>query len=150
MIATGMCVQVLKAAGNRLDEIPEAIGDAPCMIKIDISTNNLRHLPVSMGRFKKIQRIDVSNNLLRRVPPSIGQLKFLKELNVRYNNLDARYRAKVEEGLSKFLAFLREEEERERLEEIERLKPIGTQVGGRLPTCSTISHSLTLELYASR
>lgn len=39
-----------------------------------------------------------------------------------------RYSAKVEEGLSRLLAFLREEEERERLEEIERLKPIGTPV----------------------
>ena len=35
----------------------------------------------------------------------------------------------MEEGLSKFLLFLRDELERERLEEIERLKPIGTQVG---------------------
>jgi hypothetical protein len=39
-----------------------------------------------------------------------------------------RYKAKVEEGLSRLLAFLREEEERERLEEVERLKPIGTPV----------------------
>ena len=31
--------------------------------------------------------------------------------------------------MSKFLLFLRDELERERLEEIERLKPIGTQVG---------------------
>jgi hypothetical protein len=38
----------------------------------------------------------------------------------------------VEEGLSRLLAFLREEEERERLEEIERLKPIGTPVGSYL------------------
>lgn len=49
-------------------------------------------------------------------------------LYARYNALDDRYNAKVEEGLSKFLTFLREEEERERLEEIERLKPIGTKV----------------------
>lgn len=38
----------------------------------------------------------------------------------------------VEKGLSRLLAFLREEEERERLEEIERLKPIGTPVGAYL------------------
>ena len=43
-----------------------------------------------------------------------------------------RYKAKVEEGLSRLLAFLREEEERERLEEVERLKPIGTPVGAYL------------------
>ena len=32
-------------------------------------------------------------------------------------------------ALCRLLAFLREEEERERLEEIERLRPIGTAVG---------------------
>ena len=47
---------------------------------------------------------------------------------LRYNNLDELYHAKSEEGLSRLLAFLREEEERERLEQIERMKPIGTQV----------------------
>ncbi len=49
---------------------------------------------------------------------------------LRYNNLDELYHAKSEEGLSRLLAFLREEEERERLEQIERMKPIGTQVCG--------------------
>lgn len=36
-----------------------------------------------------------------QVPPSMGHLKTLKEFNLRYNNLDDRYKAKVEEGLSK-------------------------------------------------
>ena len=36
----------------------------------------------------------------------------------RYNNLDELYHSKSEEGLSRLLAFLREEEERERLEQI--------------------------------
>ena len=49
-------------------------------------------------------------------------------LTCRYNNLDELYHSKSEEGLSRLLAFLREEEERERLEQIERMKPIGTQV----------------------
>ena len=51
-------------------------------------------------------------------------------ITFRYNNLDELYHSKSEEGLSRLLAFLREEEERERLELIERLKPIGTQVCG--------------------
>lgn len=47
----------------------------------------------------------------------------------RYNDLVEPYRVKAQEGLVRFLVFLREEEERERLEEIERLKPVGTEVG---------------------
>ena len=68
---------------------------------MDISTNSLRFLPLSMGRFKKVQRIDCGNNLLGRVPPTMGHLKTLKEFNLRYNSLDDRYKAKVEEGLSR-------------------------------------------------
>eukprot|EP00803_Ostreobium_quekettii_P006145 evm.model.scf_58.17 EVM.evm.TU.scf_58.17 scf_58:148652-165934(+) len=135
-IPEAMCemhsLQMLQLENNRIEQLPENMGDMQSLIKLDLSTNSLRTLPQSMGRLKKIQRIDCANNLLVRVPPSMGDLKTLKELNLRYNNLDEQYRAKVEEGLSKFLAFLREEGERERLAEIERLKPIGTQVGAYL------------------
>ncbi|GMH37248.1 hypothetical protein BSKO_05121 [Bryopsis sp. KO-2023] len=125
-------IQVLQLENNRIEQLPENIGHLKSLIRLDVSTNNLRFLPASMGKLKKIQRIDCANNMLGRIPPSMGHLKTLKELNLRYNALDERYRAKVEEGLSRFLTFLREEEERERLEEIERLKPIGTQVGSYL------------------
>ena len=48
----------------------------------------------------------------------------------RYNaDLDAQLAGKAAEGLSKLLGYLRDEDERERLAGIERLKPVGTQVG---------------------
>ncbi|KAL6761433.1 hypothetical protein V8C86DRAFT_3131553 [Haematococcus lacustris] len=125
-------LEVLQLENNRLEVLPETLGELPALVKLDLSTNSLRFLPASMGSFKRIQRIDCANNLLAKVPPSMGHLKLLKEFNLRYNSLDDRYKAKVDEGLSRFLAFLREEEERERLEEIERLKPIGTPVGAYL------------------
>ena len=46
----------------------------------------------------------------------------------RANPLLPEYQARVGEGLSKLLAFLREEGERERLVELEKLVPVGTQV----------------------
>lgn len=73
----------------------------------------------------------------------------------RYNNLDELYHSKSEEGLSRLLAFLREEEERERLEQIERMKPIGTQVLSPLLRSSwrqprlahaRLSHAIFVEL----
>eukprot|EP00879_Flechtneria_rotunda_P030386 GHRR01033012.1.p1 GENE.GHRR01033012.1~~GHRR01033012.1.p1 ORF type:complete len:296 (+),score=98.98 GHRR01033012.1:132-1019(+) len=128
-LATLPKLEVLRLENNRLESLPENIGDLPSLTKLDISTNCLRQLPSSMGRLKRIQRIDAANNMLVRVPPAMGHLKTIKELNLRYNNLDDKYKAKADEGLSRLLAFLREEDERERQEEIERLRPIGTAAG---------------------
>ena len=87
---------MLKLENNRLDVIPDAIGDLQSLTKLDISTNALRFLPASMGAFKKMQRIDCANNLLARVPPSMWHLKNLKEFNLRYNSLDDRCAACLE------------------------------------------------------
>lgn len=46
----------------------------------------------------------------------------------RSNKLEPEYQARASEGLSKMLAFLREEGERERLLELEKLIPVGQQV----------------------
>lgn len=40
--------QVLELENNRLDVLPESIGDLPSLVKLDISTNSLRFLPSSM------------------------------------------------------------------------------------------------------
>ena len=48
----------------------------------------------------------------------------------RSNQLLPEYQARAEEGLSRLLAFLREEAEKERLDELEKLKPVGRQVQG--------------------
>jgi Leucine-rich repeat (LRR) protein len=39
-----------------LEQLPEAIGELPSLVKLDISNNSIRFLPTSMGHFKKIQR----------------------------------------------------------------------------------------------
>ena len=49
---------------------------------------------------------------------------------LRSNQLLPEYQARAAEGLSRLLAFLREEAEKERLDELEKLKPVGRQVQG--------------------
>lgn len=46
----------------------------------------------------------------------------------RYNHLIKTYQQASEKGLARFLAFLREEEEYERLQEIEHSRPVGFKV----------------------
>ena len=87
----------------------------------------LQAIPPQFARLRKIQRLDFANNMIKRVPSVLGHLRGLKELNLRYNNLERAFQAAADEGLSKFLAFLRQEEEREQAEARERSRPIGTQ-----------------------
>ena len=58
--------QSLNLSNNRLEQLPDNVGDFPSLVKLDVSNNSMRFLPTSMGQFRKIQRIDVSNNLLSR------------------------------------------------------------------------------------
>jgi len=81
--AHSLLLQVLRVENNRLESLPDTIGELPSLTKLDISTNCLRQLPASMGRLKRIQRIDAANNMLVRVPPAMGHLKTIKELNLR-------------------------------------------------------------------
>ena len=59
-------LQSLNLNNNRLEVLPEPIGDLPALVRLDVSNNAIRFLPASMGLFRKAQRIDCSNNLLSR------------------------------------------------------------------------------------
>ena len=79
-------------------------------------------------------------NVSRNVEKAAQRFK-----HCRANPLLPEYQARVGEGLSKLLAFLREEGERERLVELEKLVPVGTQVFSSTtvmpPWCGTVSVS---------
>ena len=42
--------QVLQLENNRLEVLPETLGDLPNLVKLDLSTNSLRFLPASLVR----------------------------------------------------------------------------------------------------
>ena len=63
------------------------------------------------------------------LPGSIGNMRTLRDINVRYNQLTEDYKKKADEGLGRFLEFLRAEELRLALAEVERLRPKPVQIG---------------------
>ena len=97
--------------------------------KLDMSTNQLSSLPSSMGRLSTLQVLDVSSNRLTSLPPSIGFLQNMKVLDCRYNEINESARPKLEDNIVRALEFLREEQERQRLAEIDRNKPKGSELG---------------------
>mmetsp|Transcript_46212 Transcript_46212/g.88190 ORF Transcript_46212/g.88190 Transcript_46212/m.88190 type:complete len:1493 (-) Transcript_46212:386-4864(-) len=131
-IAALNTLTTLNLENNQLTSLPEEIGHMRNISKLDLSTNQLYNLPNSLGKLQTLQKIDVSANKLSMVPPSMGHLKGLRDFDIRYNDLKEPAKSRYEEGIPKFLEFLREEEERLKQEEIERMKPVGMECGNWL------------------
>ena len=74
---------------NRLEALPEAIGELRALQRLDVGFNQLTALPEAIGRLQALQRLEVFNNQLRALPEAIGELRALQWLNVSYNQLTA-------------------------------------------------------------
>ena len=65
----------LDVALNRLEALPEAIGELRALQRLDVGFNQLTALPEAIGRLQALQRLDVFNNQLRALPEAIGGLQ---------------------------------------------------------------------------
>ena len=122
-------LQILKAENNSIEEISDKIGVMTELQRLDLSNNRLAHLPKSMANLENLAYLDVNANSLTDIPYELGFLPNLNHFETRYNNLKEPFKSVSEEGLSKFTEFLRNELERVKQEERERLKPVGLTCG---------------------
>lgn len=122
-------IQFLNLESNQLDHLPEDLGSLQALTRLDLSSNMLTSLPNTVGDLKNLVKCDLSNNALVKIPPKMGRILSLQELDVRYNELLDSHKHAADRGIDTLLQFLRDEEERELLEEIERQKPIPITVG---------------------
>ena len=128
-LTTLINLQILKAENNSIEDISENIGVMTELQRIDLSNNRLASLPKSIASLEKLAYLDVNANSLTEIPYELGFLPNLNHLETRYNNLKEPFKSMSEEGLSKFTEFLRDELERVKQEERERLKPVGLTIG---------------------
>ena len=122
-------LQILKAENNSIEELSENIGVMTELQRLDLSNNRLASLPKSMASLENLAYLDVNANSLTEIPYELGFLPNLNHFETRYNNLKEPFKSVSEEGLSKFTEFLRNELERVKQEERERLKPVGLTLG---------------------
>eukprot|EP00983_Pelagomonas_calceolata_P060057 1146208-Pelagomonas_calceolata.AAC.7 len=131
-------VQRLDCSNNLLARIPPSMGHLKFLKEFGLRYNSLddRYVWVAMV-ICKMETVWTFSYLGTYLLVSASTVVDDMGPDVMFNSLSGHvqtgmYKAQVDKGLSRLLQFLREEEERERLEEIERLKPIGTPVGSYL------------------
>ena len=73
--------------GNRLTQLPDAIGDLHQLCELDISLNDLHHLPATIQSLQNLVSLSATANQLQFLPASIGDLGSLRSLNLAQNRL---------------------------------------------------------------
>jgi hypothetical protein len=64
--------QSLNLQDNRIDELPDWIGEFTNLRSLNLRNNNLSQLPESIWQCTKLQMLDLSNNLIFNLSESIG------------------------------------------------------------------------------
>ena len=62
----------LNLASNRLETLPECIGDLANLVKLNLDNNLLPTLPESIGELTSLNFLSIRNNRLQTLPESIG------------------------------------------------------------------------------
>ena len=81
-------IKVLKLYGNKIEELPERIGELTSLEKLYLGKNNLKSLPESIGKLKNLKLLSVQYNDLEKLPESIGELTNLEQLILNQNNIE--------------------------------------------------------------
>lgn len=80
-------LKVLKLYGNKLETLPDEIGDLENLEKLYLGKNNIKRLPASIGKLKKLKILSAQYNLIDSLPDSIGELENLEQLILNQNKL---------------------------------------------------------------
>nr|WP_309728725.1 COR domain-containing protein [Chamaesiphon sp. OTE_75_metabat_556] len=71
---------------HQINVLPESIGNLTNLISLDLRNNKLNVLPESIGNLTNLISLDLRNNKLNVLPESIGSLTNLTSLDIRNNS----------------------------------------------------------------
>jgi len=83
-------------AGDKLDELPEAVTQLSDLNILILRGNNLKSLPASIGNLTELKKLNLTNNQLTSLPDELGQLKNLKTLILKGNSVSAADITKIQ------------------------------------------------------
>ncbi|TSQ01591.1 Leucine-rich repeat and calponin homology domain-containing protein 1 [Bagarius yarrelli] len=74
----GLPLRVLNASNNKLNALPESIGQLTTLMELDVSCNEITALPRYIGRLKALRELNVRRNLLCVLPEDLAALPLVK------------------------------------------------------------------------
>jgi len=72
---------------NRIEVLPDDIGDLAALEQLSLYQNHLRSLPDSFGRLAKLEKLNLGWNRLEAFPPCLARLAGLRWLGMFENPL---------------------------------------------------------------
>ena len=73
----------LNLSNNRLEYLPDSIGELTQLKYLGLNRNLLRQLPNTIGNLASLEVLELWDNELEEVPDDIGRLQELKVLELR-------------------------------------------------------------------
>jgi Leucine-rich repeat (LRR) protein len=82
-------LRVLNVSGNKLTELPHAIGYLTALRELSLNGNQLKTLGPEIGNLRALRVLNASNNAITALPRHIGRLGLLQELRLDGNSLES-------------------------------------------------------------
>lgn len=82
-------LEILSLSQNALKRLPKSIGNLKSLKDLDLEENNLENLPVEIGNLTNLRKLMLSYNQLMTIPYTIGKLTLLTHLHLCDNNINA-------------------------------------------------------------
>ncbi|KAF9955795.1 hypothetical protein BGZ65_003172 [Modicella reniformis] len=77
----------LNLAINKIEEVPETIGQLSLLEWLNLNDNKLETLPPTMEQMQKLVKMGIVQNRLQTLPPQLTRLQLLYKLDCRRNEI---------------------------------------------------------------
>ena len=80
-------MQVLDLDNNKIEGIPQDVGNCAMLETVSLRQNRLRSIPSTLQHCKRLKTLDVAHNMLTCLPPPIGNCTALESIDAGGNLL---------------------------------------------------------------
>ena len=82
-LVSGCALKKLQFSGNKITELPAAIGNLVELRHFNMSNNQIASIPESISRLTRLRVCDLSDNPFTSLPEAFGQVQIVNQLRVK-------------------------------------------------------------------